>query len=76
MDIDIRGYNLRLNKAKQDRHVQGSPSYNERRSILTVDPEMLIKLYTGRGTPIIIDGQWSNKERFVHTSKYRYMEII
>ena len=66
--VDVRGYNLGLNKVKQDRHRQDSPSYKEGRSILSVDPEMLIKLYSGHGTPIIVDGAWNNKERFTHTS--------
>ena len=66
--IDIRGYYLGLDKVKQDRHRQGSLSYIEGRSILFADPIMLIRLYSGRGTPIIINGVWNNKERFEHTS--------
>jgi len=64
--LDTSGYNLKVNRPKQDRHLQGSPGYIEGRSILTADPEMLIHLHSGRGTPIIIDGVWSNKERFTH----------
>ena len=64
--MDVRGYNLELNKQKQDRHIQDSPRYIEGRSVLTADPEMLIRLHLGRGTPIIIDGEWSGKERFTH----------
>jgi len=65
--LDIRGYNLELNKTKQDRHIKHSPNYVEGRSVLTADPEMLIHLYLGRGVPIIIDGVWINKERFTHS---------
>ena len=66
LGLDTRGYNLKVNKSKQGRHIQGSPDYIEGRSILTADPEMLVRLHAGHGTPIIIDGVWSKKERFIH----------
>ena len=66
--FNVHGYNLKLNKKKQDRHIKDSSYYEEGRSILTADPEILIKLYSGHGTLIIVDGLWSNKERFEHTA--------
>ena len=63
----IHGYNLNVNKIRQDRHIHGSPNYIKGRSILNADAEMLVNLYAGRGTPIIVNGVWNNKERFVHT---------
>jgi len=70
--MDDRGnyifmYNLNINKQKQNRHICDSPDYIEGRSILTADPETLVDLYAGKGTTIIIDGAWNNKERFTHT---------
>ena len=64
----IQGYCLEINKLKQDRHIQGSPNYIKGRSILIVDPKILIDLYAGYGVPIInISGIWNGKERFTHT---------
>ena len=64
--MDTRGFNLKLNKIKQERHIADSPNYVDGRSILTSDPEMLLSLYAGVGTPINVDGAWFNKERFTH----------
>jgi filamentous hemagglutinin len=59
--------NLNVHYAKQNRHIVDSGNYMEGRSILTADPEMLIEMYAGKAAPIIIDGEWNNRERFEHT---------
>ena len=66
--MDISGYQLVVNWAKQNRHILKSPNYLSGLSVLEVDPEMLVKQYAGRGTPIKMNGVWTNKERFEHTN--------
>ena len=59
---------LNINQAKQGRHVEGSTYYVPGRSILIACPEMLVSLYARRSELVYdIAGNWSGKERFVHT---------
>jgi len=62
----IQGYNLAIYRIKQNRHIQNSAGYIDGRSILTVEPEILVDLYAGKGNPFINEGAWNNKERFTH----------
>ena len=66
--IDLSKYNLSVNKKKQAKHIL-ELGYITGRSILTADPETLIKLYSGRGRPYISEkeGIWNNKEWFSHS---------
>ena len=63
----LASQNLNIHYAKQNHHVLGSGGYIEGRSVLTSDPEMLVRLYAGRGEPIIVNGKWNMRERFEHT---------
>ena len=58
---------LVINWDKQGKHIKGHRNYIEGRSILTADPELLLKRYAGKGRKIIVDNEWPNKERFSHT---------
>ena len=59
-----------INPEKQGRHIVDSQYYVEGRSVLTVNPELLIKLYACKGTPCIDkNGKPSNKEIFIHTEE-------
>ncbi len=61
----------KVNKGSQGKHIRGSHNFDETRSELTVDPEELYKLYSGKGTHYPRKrktGEWKNKEVFEHTS--------
>jgi hypothetical protein len=59
-----------INEQHQNRHIEGAVGYDPMRSTLTADPEELIRLYSGKGIPIrSVSGDWTEKERFDHTSE-------
>ena len=62
-------YLLTINETHQNKHIAGSSNFDPARGTLTADPLELIKLYAGKGNPIQTNsGNWSQRERFVHTS--------
>jgi len=65
--IDLSDYNLKINFARQGRHIEDSEYYLEGRSILEANPQMLIDLYSGKGEMLFKNGAWLSRERFEHT---------
>jgi hypothetical protein len=57
----------KINRNKQNRHIKGVQGYIEGRSILLVSPEMLLSLYSGKGTKINSKNGSDPRERFTHT---------
>jgi hypothetical protein len=65
-----RDYPHTINTLHQNRHIAGTAEYDPARSTLTEDPANLIALYSGKGAPILsLNGNWTEKERFEHTSE-------
>jgi SPP1 gp7 family putative phage head morphogenesis protein len=63
-------YPLTLNKVHQDRHIEGTKTFDPVRSTLTADPVELIELYAGKSNPVDSNsGKWVQKERFTHTEE-------
>jgi phage putative head morphogenesis protein, SPP1 gp7 family len=64
----LNNYPLTIHRGRQDKHIVGTNNYKEGNSILTADPDELIKLYAGKSRPIPDSkGEWTERERFVHT---------
>lgn len=70
--------NERINKefpekikwSAQNRHIRGTENFDPKRSELTADPEMLMKLHLNNSDPIISNaGNWTNRARFVHNEE-------
>ncbi|MBU3102983.1 polymorphic toxin type 50 domain-containing protein [Clostridium gasigenes] len=65
-------YPLDINVQAQNKHIRGTNQYIEGRSLLTIsidEAQELINEYSGIGIPIIIDGEWKNKERIIENDK-------
>lgn len=65
-DIKNGNYPLQINLQAQNKHIPGTNEYVEGKSYLTVSAEetqSLVNQFAGTGTPIIVDGEWKNKER-------------
>lgn len=65
-------YPLTINVQAQSKHIQESDQYIEGRSIVTIsidEVQELVNEYAGTGTPIVIDGEWKNKERIIDNDK-------
>ena len=58
---------ININWEKQGKHIICSKYYIEGKSILTADPERIIKLHAGNGKKYITNnGSYKNKESFIH----------
>lgn len=71
-DIKNGKYPLNINVQAQNKHIPGTKEYKEGRSILTIpieEAQDLIDKYAGTGIPIVIDGEWKNKERIESNDK-------
>ncbi len=82
--VELKEYSAKMNQGNQSKHIRGSHNFDSTRSELTVNPQDLYDLYSGKG--YFIDkgnGAWNNRERFVHNSdigiyrsKYTGEEIL
>ena len=62
-------YSHEIREDRQGRHIPSSPFYIEGKSILTADPNELIRLYAGRSSPqFTLKGAWREREDFQHSS--------
>lgn len=65
-------YPLDINVQVQNKHIEGTSQYKDGRSTLNIsidEAQDLVNKYAGTGTPIIIDGEWKNKERITDNDK-------
>lgn len=66
-NIILSQYAVKLNKGQQDKHIPGTNNYIDGRSILTADPEELIRLYAGKGYFFQKrNGDWKERTWFRH----------
>ena len=57
-----------MHTGHQSKHIRGSNNFDESRSELTVDPQMLYDLYSKKGQFLRTNaGEWNRKERFIHS---------
>ena len=60
-------YNLQMNAGKQNRHIRGTKEFDESKSELYLNPEMLYKKHNESAIPIMsTKGDWNSKKRFEH----------
>ena len=64
--MDLNGYNLSIHEGRQGKHIKGHKNYVIGRSFLTINPNELATLYTGKDSRVIVRGVWNHKERFEH----------
>ena len=72
--IDCGKVNLRIHRGRQEKHISGTQNYRQELekgkdpSILTADPNELIKIHAGNGVSLFKKGKWIQAERFLHDS--------
>lgn len=65
---ELEDYSTSMHTGHQSKHIRGSNNFDESRSELTVDPQMLYDLYSKKGQFLRTNaGEWNHKERFIHS---------